>query len=242
MGYYIGLMIEAVFFDMYGTLSGFKPSRFEIQNKACLEFGIELTESGTLKGYAEADAFMTQQNSIAPLRLRNPPEVFAFFQEYEKKVISGSGIEVESDLAGRIWEVIKTIPYDMVLFDDVRGVLDSLSNMRVVIGLISNMNQPGHALIEKFDLGDYVDFAVTSFEVGSEKPHSPIFLEALKRSGCRNKKTVHVGDQIGSDVEGAIPAGINPILLDRDGNHVGYAECPRIVNLEEILSLLDTFG
>ena len=235
-------MIEAVFFDMYGTLSGFKPSRFEIQNKACLEFGIELTESGTIKGYANADAYMTQQNAVAPLRLKSSSEVFEFFQEYEKKVIAGSGIQVESELAGRIWEVVKTIPYDMILFDDVKSVLKSLSTMKIVIGLISNMNQPGHALIEKFDLGDYVDFAVTSFEVGSEKPHSPIFLEALKRSGCRNEETVHVGDQIGSDVEGAIQVGIKPVLLDRDGNHVGYDECPRIIKLEEILSLLDTLG
>jgi putative hydrolase of the HAD superfamily len=232
-------MIQAVFFDMYGTLSGFKPSRFEIQNKACSEFGIKLTEDDTIKGYADADAYMTQQNAILPLRLRSSTDVFEFFQNYERKVIAGSGIEVGNELAGHIWESVRSIPYDMVLFDDVIDVLESLKNMKIITGLISNMNQPSSSLLDKFALNDYIDFAVTSHEVGSEKPHPPIFLEALKRSGCNGKDTVHVGDQLGSDVEGAIKSGIQPVLLDRDGIHLGYDKCPRIRKLDQLLPILD---
>ena len=61
-------MIKAIFFDLYGTLAGFKPSRYEIQSAACANFGITLTEQGVLKGYGQADSFMTEQNKTYPLR------------------------------------------------------------------------------------------------------------------------------------------------------------------------------
>ena len=48
-------MIEAVFFDLYGTLAGFSPSRYEVQSAACAEIGIDVTVQGVLNGYALAD-------------------------------------------------------------------------------------------------------------------------------------------------------------------------------------------
>ena len=42
-------MIRAVFFDLYGTLAGFSPSRYEIQSEACADFGIEVTISKIVK-------------------------------------------------------------------------------------------------------------------------------------------------------------------------------------------------
>ena len=59
-----------------------------------------------------------------------------------------------------------------------------------------------------------------------EKPHAPIFQEALRRSGTEAADVVHVGDQITSDVQGAANVGIRPVLLDRDGNHNGFSGVP----------------
>ena len=61
-------MLKAVFFDLYGTLAGFCPSRYEIQSKACAQFGITVTPDGVLKGYAVADAFMAEKNACLPIR------------------------------------------------------------------------------------------------------------------------------------------------------------------------------
>ena len=52
-------MVQAIFFDVYGTLAGFRPDRFEIQSEACSRFGMELTREGVLRGYALADVFMS---------------------------------------------------------------------------------------------------------------------------------------------------------------------------------------
>jgi len=235
-------MIKAVFFDLYGTLAGFSPSRFEIQSQACKGFGITLTEGGTLQGYGEADSYMTDQNSVHPLRNRNELEIHEFFQEYERRVIAGSGVDVDQETAGEIWKAVRSIPYDMIIYNDVIPVLGRLKDRRLRLGLLSNMNKSGSVLLDKFALTEHLDFAVTSHEVGSEKPHLPIFLAALERAGCQGKESVHVGDQIGSDVQGAEKAGIFPVLIDRDGNHRGYVGCPRIggmSELEEVLKKID---
>ena len=88
-------MIKAIFFDLYGTLAGFKPSRYEIQSRACDKFGISLTQQGVLRGYGQADAFMTDQNKVHPLRQMSETERFNFFCEYERRIIKGSGIDVD---------------------------------------------------------------------------------------------------------------------------------------------------
>ncbi len=80
-------MIKAVFFDMYGTLAGFRPSRYEIQSQACVPFGVQVTQEGITAGYASADAYMAQQNSVSPIRLRSPEEKDRFFSEYERLIL-----------------------------------------------------------------------------------------------------------------------------------------------------------
>ena len=47
-----------------------------------------------------------------------------------------------------------------------------------------------------------------------------------------------MGDQLTSDIDGARGVGINPVLLDRDGNHNGIRDCPRIESLMELPALL----
>ena len=107
------MTIKAIFFDLYGTLVGFNPSRFEIQSAACERFDLYPSPEGILKGYAIADEFMTKQNTVMPVREMDPDETFYFFCKYERLVLSGSDIKVDLEKAGKIWNHIKTIPYDL---------------------------------------------------------------------------------------------------------------------------------
>ena len=231
-------MIQAVFFDLYGTLAGFQPDRFQIQSEACAQFGIEVTPEAILRGYALADAFMAEQNATRPVRLLDRSERDAFFAEYERRVIRGSGVDVSHEQARQVWRAVREIPYQMQRFDDVLPAMDILMQQGMTLGLISNMNVPAESMVEEMGLTPYLDFAVTSGEVGVEKPHAPIFQEALRRSGAEASSAVHVGDQLTSDVQGAANVGISPVLLDRDRNHSEFSECPRIESLMELPSLL----
>ena len=234
-------MIQAVFFDYYGTLAGFSPSRYEIQSEACAPFGIELTPEGVLSGYAKADAFMSRQNAAKPLRQLDAEERRAFFAEYERLVLEGAGVEVSTGQAAEIWRSVRRIRYGMRRFDDVLPAMDLLRGQGLALGLISNMEYKGDELVEGLGLAPYLDFTVTSGEVGVGKPHPPIFLAALSRAGVEPHEALHVGDQITSDVQGARSVGINPVLLDRDGNHPGYEDCPRIETLMELPTLLPSY-
>ena len=231
-------MIKAMFLDMYGTLAGFKPSRYEVQSEACADFEIVITPEGIVKGYAVADAYMDSQNSMAPIRLRGELERETFFAEYERLVLEGCGIDVSIETARRIWRRLGEIPYTLVPFDDVVPTLKALRRVGVVIGMISNINQTGDEIIGTLGLDGCLDFVVTSGEVGVEKPHPAIFQMALKRAGVEPGEAIHVGDQLTSDVEGAMNIGIMPVLLDRDGIHKGYGRCPRVETLIELLALI----
>ena len=231
-------MIQAVFFDLYGTLAGFQPDRFQIQSQACQQFGFEVTPEGILRGYALADAFMSEQNAVRPVRTLSSNERDEFFAEYERRVLRGCGFDVSVQKAAEVWKTVREIPYHMARYDDVLPALDLLKQQGFTLGLISNMNAPGDQLAEDMGLTPCLDLVVTSGEIGMEKPHPPIFHEALRRAGVSAAEAAHVGDQLSSDVDGARNVGIQPILLDRDRNHIGYAECPRIETLMELPSLI----
>lgn len=234
-------MIKAIFFDLYNTLAGFRPSRYEVQSAALADFGLTVTPEGILRGYHLADTFMSEQNATKPLRSLNSDERNAFFAEYERRVLSGDGLDVPAEQASQIWRRIREIPYDMAAFDDAPPVLDSLRQQGFTLGLITNINQNGDELATSLGLMEYLDFTVTSGEVGAEKPSPPIFLKALDKAGASPGETIHVGDQLTSDIDGAEGVGINPVLLDRDGNHRDYTEHPRIESLSEFPDVLKAY-
>ena len=232
-------MLKAVFFDLYGTIAGFEPGRFEVQSQACAEFGITLTPEGVLRGYADADAYMSRENAVHHIGRRTPAERNAFFAEYQQRIILGSGVDVSLETAGKIWLRIQQIPYDLAPYRDSAPTLRTLRDRGLLTGLISNMNMGGDKLVTKLGLAGLFHVAVTSGDVGAAKPDPAIFRAALSRAGVHANEAIHVGDQLSSDVQGALAVGIRPILLDRDGNHPHYRECPRIESLTELPGLLD---
>lgn len=207
--------VKAVFFDLYNTLARFSPPREEIQAEACAAFGYTVTPEGIGRGYLAADAFMAAENARGQVQTRPAEAQRTFFAEYQRLVLEGAGVDVPPSVAGRIWERVREIPYDMVLFDDVAEVLPGLRSAGYKIGIISNMNKSGRQLAQEMGLDSYADFVVTSGDVGQGKPHSPIYLAALARANVDASQAVHVGDSVSADVEGAMVVGIRPVFMDR---------------------------
>jgi len=71
------------------------------------------------------------------------------------------------------------------------------------------------------------------------KPHRAVFEKALEVSGCRADEVIHIGDSVSSDVEGAIAAGIRPVLVDREGKKAAGGILS-VRSLTEVLPLLDS--
>ena len=72
--------------------------------------------------------------------------------------------------------------------------------------------------------------------VHAYKPHRELFEKALEISGCVAEEVVHIGDSYGSDVMGALAAGIRPILVQRSGGS-SYEDVAVVKSLTDILPL-----
>lgn len=79
---------------------------------------------------------------------------------------------------------------------------------------------------------------VVSGVVGVSKPNPDIFRIVLRGSGVEPEETIHVGDLYDADVKGARNAGIDGILIDRDGNF-GEVDCPKNSSLGEVYDFLE---
>lgn len=88
------------------------------------------------------------------------------------------------------------------------------------IGLISNTGRtPGIVLrlmLKEINLYDYFDDMMFSDEVGFLKPEKMIFDVAVERLGVDKKETIFIGDIKECDYTGAINAGLNAHLFDRN--------------------------
>ena len=232
-------MIKAIFFDFYNTLAYFWPPLEEIQEASTRELGLNIDKSGIRMGYAAADLHMSRENARSPLADRSPKEKDAFFTEYERIILQGAGLDVTPDMAWQVWRVAVQVPKRFAPFDDVVPALKQLRGRGITVGLITNLRQDMHTLTTELGISPYLDFWVTSVEVGAEKPHPPIFAAALERARVAPAEAVHVGDQHGADVEGARAVGIAPVLLDREGVYPDVRDCPVIATLPELDALID---
>jgi putative hydrolase of the HAD superfamily len=103
-------------------------------------------------------------------------------------------------------------------YPEVPAVLAALRDRGAKIVVVSNWDVSLHDVLERTDLRRRVDAVVTSAEFGAAKPDPGIFARALELAGgVAPGDAVHAGDDLEADVEGALAAGIAPVLVARDG-------------------------
>src|SRR5262249_14903562 len=110
------------------------------------------------------------------------------------------------------------------VYPEVPGVLSTLKEQGLRLGVISNWDERLPPLLEGLGIGFFFDSVVVSAEVGVEKPARRIFAAALARLGVPPAAALHVGDSPLEDVEGAIAAGMEAVRLDRTGRRAGIGD------------------
>jgi putative hydrolase of the HAD superfamily len=232
--------VKAVFFDFYNTLARFWPPVEEIQVASCREIGLSVTREGILKGYHVADDYFNRENARASLSDRPEGDREEFFAQYEQMVLLGAGVAVTLSLARQVWRLTTLVPKEFAAFEDAAPSLRSLKKKGLTLGVISNINRDLEPMLEKMGLAQYLDFWVTSKEVGAEKPHPLVYMAALQKAKVEPGESAHVGDQIYSDVEGARAVGIRPVLIDRHGWHEDMEGVRRVRGLGEVEAVVET--
>lgn len=61
---------------------------------------------------------------------------------------------------------------------------------------------------------DYIDYIITSEEVGIEKPNPKMFQKALDKLKCKPEEAVMIGDNFEKDIKGATDFGIKAIWFN----------------------------
>jgi putative hydrolase of the HAD superfamily len=102
-------------------------------------------------------------------------------------------------------------------FPDARRLLERARSAGARVIVVSNWDVSLAEVLGRTGLAPLLDGVVVSALVGAAKPSPAIFARALELAGAPARQCLHVGDSLIDDVAGAHTAGIEAVLLRRDG-------------------------
>ena len=205
----------AVFFDLDGTLVSERTGVREARTAV----GARLIELGLWQKPASAFAD-TIEMVIGGILEDNDWQwpLWLHAGEWLKRSLSVVDLRVSDDEFSELADVYRNERSDRAAAID--GWLEVLAAARAhgPIGLITNFSDGpmqrdkirGAGLEGQFD-GVYI-----SGEVGVWKPEPGIFEHAAKDLGVDPRDCVHIGNNVQSDVEGALAAGMRAVLVEED--------------------------
>ncbi|SHM72260.1 HAD family hydrolase [Rhizobacter sp. OV335] len=108
------------------------------------------------------------------------------------------------------------------LYDDAWPTLARLRGEGLRLAILTNGPADGQRRkLVATGLGEAVDHVAIGEEAGVSKPHPQAYLRVCAHLGIDPGECLMVGDSLTLDYEGALAAGLQAVLLDRAGLHVG---------------------
>ncbi len=226
---------RAVFFDAGETLIKVHPSVGEIYCDAARRFGSNgepaRVESLFRRAFGEKKANPNGEFTRETEKNWWYELVQAVFEK--AGVLDGLGTRFD-ECFEYLYEIFHG-PTVWRVYEDVAPTLEGLRAKNIPAAVVSNWDTRLPGLLESLGLTDHLQFILTSAEVGFEKPSPEIFLHAAEKARASVSEILHVGDRPTDDVEGALNAGMQGLLIDRSGN-TDFE--PKISSLTEVLSLV----
>jgi len=227
-------MIKAVFFDFYNTLATYHPPREEFYVSICRELGIKVEAKALFSSLAAADIFYRNENLRSPIDKKTPEEKINFYIEYATMILKGAGVQIGRGAALQILAKIQKQKWEFEAYDDALPTLKDLKGRGLILGIISNVVQDMESTYTELGLQPYLDFKVTSAEVGCDKPNPAIFQAALNKAQVQPEEVIYIGDQYDLDIVGSRGIGMKALLIDRNNYFPDVTDCPRLHSLTEI--------
>jgi putative hydrolase of the HAD superfamily len=140
-------------------------------------------------------------------------DVLQVFDEVLRSVL---GLEVPRDVVGHIVALDHSAFTNTITVTQQNlAVLAELKSSGLLLGLISNVTllpDLMRADIEALGIGQHLDAALFSSEVGVRKPDPRIFTTMLEHLGVQPAEAVFVGDRVNDDIAGAKGVGMPAVL------------------------------
>jgi putative hydrolase of the HAD superfamily len=204
--------VRAVLLDALGTLLELEPPVPALRAELAAR-GVEIDDP-------EADAALlaeityyrahhlegSDRAGVARVRRRCAEEMRAALPERVRDALP------LDDLEAAMIAALRFRPYP-----EVPAALQDLRRRGLRLVVVSNWDVSLHDQLAQDGLGRLVHGIVSSAELGAAKPAPAAFTHALTLAGVPAEETAHVGDRVEEDVEGARAAGIEPVLVVRDG-------------------------
>jgi len=107
------------------------------------------------------------------------------------------------------------------VYEDVYSFLESLSSHKICL-LTDLTADIQFKKVVKLKLDKYIEFMVTSEEVGIEKPNSKMFSLALKKIGLECSDVCMIGDNFDKDIMGACNLGIKSYWINDKSKKITF--------------------
>jgi putative hydrolase of the HAD superfamily len=202
--------IRAVLLDAMGTLLTFEPPAPHLRTALRERLGAEVSEDAARAAIAAEIAYYR-----AHLHEGRDEAGLAALRRASAEVMRGPlGLE-HAD--GELLTAALLDALRFHAFPEVPGALRTFRAAGARLVVVSNWDVSLHERLDETGLAPLLDGAVASAELGAAKPDPAIFARGLEIAGVQPAQALHVGDSPREDAEGALAAGIAPVLLARDG-------------------------
>ncbi len=161
--------------------------------------------------------------------VRGEPDFWRSFLKRVRGFLDGGDVSVEA--FERLVSHFRD-PASWAVYDDVLPAIDALAGREILLAVVSNWDSHLPALLEGLGLARRFRAVSVSAIEETGKPEPEIFLRTCARLSVAPAETLHVGDSMTDDYEGARGAGLQALLLDREDRHSHVQD--RIRSLREI--------
>jgi putative hydrolase of the HAD superfamily len=210
-------MIRGVTFDWWHTIADPPGADFDARLRRLRVAGVREELANLGRPAEEARLYAAYDAHTAWLatcwRSRVDPSPAAQVDAFLDLADLDGGPELRTVVLRAFGEALRETP--PVLFPHVHEVLRRLKSYGYAIGLVSNTGRTWGRVLrpiqDDLGIGALFDVRIFSDEVGVRKPDPRIFEAALEGIRLRPEETVHIGDDIGADVEGAKAVGMHAV-------------------------------
>jgi putative hydrolase of the HAD superfamily len=205
---------RAILLDALGTLVELEPPAPFLRAELSARFRLELSEADCARAIAAEIAFYR-----AHLDEGRDRATLAELRRRCAAALRDALPAAAHDATGNLGELTEALLASLRFraYPDVQPTLAEWRERGLPLVVASNWDISLHEVLERVGLGGSFDGVVTSAEAGARKPDPAIFARALEIAGVDADHAIHVGDSVEEDVRGARAAGIEPVLLRRDG-------------------------
>jgi len=234
-------MIQAIFFDLDGTLRHNSPSGGEFFADYASQLGLRIGSDDRLRAMRWEHYYWANSMELKADKQIYRDENQGFWRNYCRRQLIALGAlnEQVEEFTPKISQYMDDAYHPKsIVPEDVLQLLPQLQQAGYSLAVVSNREKPYQQEIEALGIASYFVFTLAGGEVNAWKPEPDIFYHACKRMDTDPSQSLYVGDNYFADVVGSRRAGLQPVLYDPRGIFPD-AGCPVLTSFDQLPSVLE---